>query len=79
VTVAREAPAAQVYRQEDFKVRSEDEELTPSVFTAATRRAAGEQSQSERDRRYAIRKLQAGEDPQKIIREMGLPSRCSFP
>ena len=71
VTLAREAPAAQVYRPEDFTVRSEDPERAPSASTAASRRAAGEQSQSERDWSYAIRKLQAGEDPQKIIREMG--------
>ena len=37
-----------------------------------SRRAAGEPlTQSERDWSYAIRKLQAGEDPQKIIRDMG--------
>ncbi len=71
VTLAREAPAAQVYRPEDFTVRSEDPERARSASTAASRRAAGEQSQSERDWSYAIRKLQAGEDPQKIIREMG--------
>jgi len=71
VTLAREAPAAQVYRPEDFTVRSEDPERAPSASTAASRRAAGEQSQSERDWSYAVRKLQAGEDPQKIIREMG--------
>ncbi len=60
-----------MYRPEDFSVRSEDPERSPSASTTASRRAAGEQSQSERDWSYAIRKLQAGEDPQKIIREMG--------
>jgi DNA primase RepB-like protein len=71
VTVAREAPAAHVYRPEDFKVRSEEAERTASGPVATRPRAEGEPlSQSERDWRYAIRKLQAGEDPQKIIKDM---------
>jgi hypothetical protein len=72
VTMAREAPLDQVYRPEQFAVRSDDPERMPSASAAAQRRAAGEpQSQSERDWSYAIRKLQAGEDPQKIIQDMG--------
>jgi len=71
VTVAKEAPAEQVYRPEDFKVRTDDPERTTSGPGATQRRAEGEPlSQSERDWRYAIRKLQAGEDPQKIIKDM---------
>jgi RepB DNA-primase from phage plasmid len=72
VTLAKEAPADQVYRPEQFNLGSEDPERMPSASTSAQRRAAGEPlSQSERDWSYAIRKLQAGEDPQKIIRDMG--------
>jgi len=71
VTVAREAPADQVYRPENFKVQSEEPERTPSGAVSKQRRAECEPlSQSERDWRYAIRKLQAGEDPQKIIKDM---------
>ena len=71
VTVAREAPAAHVYRPEDFKVRPDDLERSPSGPVVTERRAVGEPlSQSERDWRYAIRKLQAGEHPQRIIKDM---------
>jgi hypothetical protein len=71
VTVAAQVPAAQVYRPEDFKVRNEEPERSPSGPGATRPRAEGEPlSQSERDWRYAIRKLQAGEDPQKIIKDM---------
>jgi DNA primase RepB-like protein len=71
VTVEKEAAAAQVYRPEDFKVRSEEAERSSSGSVATQRRADGESlSQSERDSRYAIRKLQTGEDPQKIIKDM---------
>ena len=64
-------PVEAVFAENPGTARSEDPERAPSAATTASRRAAGEQSQSERDWSYAIRKLQAGEDPQKIIREMG--------
>jgi hypothetical protein len=71
VTVAVQSPAPKVYRPEDFRVRSQEPERSPSGAVATQRRAEGEPlSQSERDWRYAIRKLQAGEDPEKIIKDM---------
>ena len=71
VTVTREAPAAHGYHPEDFKVWRDEADRSPSGPVTTQRRAEGEPlSQSERDWRYAIRKLQAGEDPQKIIKDM---------
>lgn len=75
VTVSREAETGEVYHAEDFKVYGRDWEragrmpaspdqerpLSPEQFT-----------QSERDWQYAIRRLKAGEDPNRIIQNMAV-------
>jgi hypothetical protein len=74
VTLTANAPANQVYHASDFGTRSPIEEREHPAPT--TRPAPGNvsqcdgNSQSEKDWNYAIRKLKADEDPEKIIRDM---------
>jgi hypothetical protein len=75
VTVSRESAAAQVYRAEDFKIQGRDWEragrtaASPDQERPLSREQA---TQSERDFAYAVRKLKAGEDPHRIIRDMAV-------
>jgi hypothetical protein len=75
VTVSREPAAAQVYRAEDFKIYGHDRERagrragSPDQERPLSREQA---TQSERDFAYAVRKLKAGEDPHRIIRDMAV-------
>jgi hypothetical protein len=74
VTLTAKAPADQVYHASDFQARSPAEERdNPASTTRLTPRNVSQRdgnSQSEKDWNYAIRKLKAGEDPDKIIRDM---------
>jgi len=73
VTASREASAAEVYRAEAFKVYGHDSERAGRIPAGPDqeRPLSREQAtQSERDFAYAIRKLKAGEDPNKVIRDM---------
>ena len=74
VTLTAKAPAKQVYHASDFRIRSPIEEREhPALTTRPTPPNVSHRdgnSQSEKDWNYAIRKLKAGEDPDKIIRDM---------
>jgi hypothetical protein len=73
VTASREASAAEVYRAEDFNVPGRDSERAgPPAASPGQNRALSQEhnSQSEKDWRYAIRKLKMGESPEQIIRDM---------
>jgi hypothetical protein len=75
VTLTPETPAGRVYHASDFKADSRAQEPEHSVFASSgpTPRNVSQRdgnSQSEKDWNYAIRKLKAGEDPDKIIRDM---------
>lgn len=75
VTVTPETPAGRVYHASDFKAdsRVQEPELPASASSGPTPRNVSQRdgnSQSEKDWNYAIRKLKAGEDPDKIIRDM---------
>lgn len=73
VTVSREKAAAEVYRAEDFKVYGHDQERagrSPASPDQERPLSQEQTTQSERDFAYAIRQLKAGEDPNKIIRDM---------
>jgi hypothetical protein len=73
VTVAANAPADQIYHDSDFRTPSPVEEREQTAATRPTPRNMSQRdgnSQSEKDWNYAIRKLRAGEDPDKIIRDM---------
>lgn len=73
VTMSRGAPASQVYNAQDFKIHEQDRARPQqaSGSPGQERPLTGEpESQSEKDWRYALRKLKAGEDPEQIIRDM---------
>jgi hypothetical protein len=73
VTASREASAAELYRAEDFNVSGRDSERAgPPAASPGQNRALSQEhnSQSEKDWRYAIRKLKMGESPEQIIRDM---------
>jgi hypothetical protein len=74
VTLTANAPANQVYHASDFGTPSPVEERESRASTTRpTPRNVSQRdgnSQSEKDWNYAIRKLRAGEDPDKIIRDM---------
>ena len=73
VTISRESSASQIYREEEFRVyRSGQERAGQGPTTAEQEQASSRErnSQSEKDWQYAIRKLRAGEDPNRIIRDM---------
>ena len=73
VTLSANTPANQVYHASDFGTRSLVEEREHPASTRPTPRNVSQRdgnSQSEKDWNYAIRKLKAGEDPDKIIRDM---------
>ena len=74
VTLTANAPANQIYHASDFGTPSavEERENRASATRPAPRNVSQRDgnSQSEKDWNYAIRKLRAGEDPNKIIRDM---------
>ena len=74
VTLSANTPANQVYHASDFGTPSavEERENRASATRPAPRTVSQRDgnSQSEKDWNYAIRKLKAGEDPDKIIRDM---------
>jgi hypothetical protein len=75
VTLTPENPAGRVYHASDFKAdgRVQEPEHPASASSGPTPRNVSQRdgnSQSEKDWNYAIRKLKAGEDPDKIIRDM---------
>jgi len=72
VTLTANAPANQIYHASDFGTPSAVEERENRASTTRPRNVSQRDgnSQSEKDWNYAIRKLRAGEDPNKIIRDM---------
>ncbi len=73
VTLSVHAPAGQAYHASDFKAPNPAVEREHPASTGLTPRNVPQRdgnSQSEKDWNYAIRKLKAGEDPEKIIRDM---------
>ncbi len=75
VTVSREAETGEVYHAEDFKVYGRDWERAGRMPASPNQERALSQeqaTQSERDFAYAIRKLKAGEDPNRIIQKMAV-------
>ena len=73
VTLTAHAPAGQAYHASDFKAPTPAMEPEHPASTGPTQRNVSQRdgnSQSEKDWNYAIRKLKAGEDPDKIIRDM---------
>ena len=73
VTFSVHAPAGKAYRASDFKAPNPAVEREHLASTGPTPRNVSQRdgnSQSEKDWNYAIRKLKAGEDPKKIIRDI---------